>query len=176
MSILQSGLFKTACSTLLAGALVAAVAPAAGATEASATPAESTAISEDQGGAYVDLASAGYTYEEAVAAFKGSDVVKVIRGEIPGEATGGVQARGVSLGWYVYVRVSQSQARAILYGSAATAAGIIGAITGGIGAAVAAGVYSYVSSLGSDGLAKCKKGVEFRFSYLGKLKGTKCLK
>ncbi|RFU87498.1 hypothetical protein DY218_06705 [Streptomyces triticagri] len=170
MSIHQSRLFKATCSTLLAGALLAAVAPTAGATTGAGTTRNAAAAD----GAYIDLASEGYTYEEAVEAFKDSDAVQVVKGDIPDEA--GPSTRGVTLGWYVYVRISQKQARAIMFGSAATAAGIIGTITGGIGGAVAAGVYSYVASLGSDNLAKCKKGVEMRFSYLAKFKGAKCLK
>ncbi|MDQ8705518.1 hypothetical protein RCO28_23905 [Streptomyces sp. LHD-70] len=125
------------------------------------------------GGAYVDLAAQGYTYEEAVEAFKDSDVVEVVRGDLPGDEESPV-LRGVSFGWYVYVKLSKSQAKAINAGSAATAAGIIGVITGGIGAAVAAGVYSYMVSLGNEGIDKCKKGVEMKFSYTGRPKGVKC--
>ncbi|MWA14920.1 hypothetical protein [Streptomyces sp. BA2] len=122
----------------------------------------------------MDLASQGYTYEEAVEAFKDSPVVTVVRGEIPEGKPSEVRPRGVSLGWYVYVKLNKSQARAVNAGSAATAAGLIGAITGGIGGAVAAGVYASVVSMGADKINKCKKGVEFKFTYLAKFKGAKC--
>lgn len=132
-----------------------------------------TVTATDEGGAYLDIASQGYTYEEAVEAFKDSDVVKVVRGDLPGGEHSRVK-RGVSLGWYVYVKLSKSQAKAINAGSAATAAGLIGAITGGIGGAVAAGVYAYMVTLGNEGIDKCKKGVEMKFTYLGKAAGVKC--
>lgn len=170
----KSAMYKATCSTVLAGALLVGVAPAA-----SATPTESRNIkpaaiaSVDGDGAYLDLASQGYTYEEAVEAFKDSSVVTVVRGEIP-EGRMSAAKPGVSLGWYVYVKLSKSQARAVNAGSAATAAGLIGAITGGIGAAVAAGVYAAVVSMGNDKINKCKKGVEFKFTYLAKFKGVKC--
>ncbi|GAA2417757.1 hypothetical protein ACFPFX_04580 [Streptomyces mauvecolor] len=171
MSVIDSRTFKTACAGLVAAALLATVAPAANAAEHTTTG-EPGASGE---GFAVNLAEWGYTYDEAVEAFKDSDVVQVVWGELPPAGDGRIQKRGVSFGWYVYVTLSQSQARAILFGSAATAAGIIGVITGGIGGAVAAGVYSYIASLGSDSLNKCKK-VEIRFTYAGRLAGGKCIK
>ncbi|MEV7547708.1 hypothetical protein [Streptomyces sp. NPDC089915] len=172
--------FRTACATVLATALLVAVAPVASANGGPAAAAEPANAAEvvnvDGGGAYLDLASAGYTYEEAVEAFKDSDVVTVVRGDLPrenGEAPSRV-ARGVSLGWYVYVKLSKSQAKAVNAGSAATAAGLIGVITGGIGAAVAAGVYAYMVSLGNEGIDRCKNGVEMKFTYTGKSAGVKC--
>ncbi|MFJ8586208.1 hypothetical protein ACIRD2_16365 [Streptomyces sp. NPDC093595] len=178
MSISNSRTFKTACALLLAGASLATIAPTASAAERPAErPAQVVVATDSQGGAFLDLASQGYTYEEAVEAFKNSTVVTVVRGDIPDEDQGeGPKkvARGVSLGWYVYVKLSKSQATAINYGSAATAAGIIGAITGGIGGAVAAGVYTYMATLGAEGIAKCKHGVEMKFTYTGKARGVKC--
>ncbi|MYV89958.1 hypothetical protein [Streptomyces sp. SID1034] len=171
MSVIASRTFRAACASLVAAALIATVAPAANAAQ-STTAAEPTGSSE---GLAVNLAAWGYTYEEAVEAFKDSDVVQVVWGELPPAGDGRIQKRGVSFGWYVYVTLSQSQARAIMFGSAATAAGIIGVITGGISGAVAAGVYSYIASLGSDNLNKCKK-VEIRFIYAGKAAGGKCIK
>ncbi|GAA2469505.1 hypothetical protein GCM10010388_72540 [Streptomyces mauvecolor] len=60
----------------------------------------------------VNLAEWGYTDEEAVEAFKDSDIVQVVWGELPPVGDGRIQKRGVSFGWYVYVTLSQSQARA----------------------------------------------------------------
>ncbi|KOU33627.1 hypothetical protein [Streptomyces sp. WM6378] len=60
-------------------------------------------------------------------------------------------------------------------GSEPTAGSPAAGITGGIGGAVAAGVYSYIASLGSDNLNKVKK-VEIRFTYAGKAAGGKCIK
>ncbi|MFF9866329.1 hypothetical protein ACF1G0_13005 [Streptomyces sp. NPDC013953] len=177
MSISTSRTFKSACALLVAGATLATVAPAASAAQQPVTRPAAVVATDAQGGAFLDLASQGYTYEEAVAAFKNSDVVTVVRGDIPAEDQGeGPKkvARGVSLGWYVYVKLSKSQATAINYGSAATAAGIIGAITGGIGGAVAAGVYSYIATLGAEGIAKCKNGIEMKFTYTAKARGVKC--
>ncbi|MFD0375049.1 hypothetical protein [Streptomyces sp. NPDC127112] len=171
--------FRTACATVLTTALLAAAAPAASAAGGSfaAQPANAAkVVTADGGGAYLDLASAGYTYEEALEAFKDSDVVTVVRGDLRregGEAPSRV-ARGVSLGWYVYVKLSKSQAKAVNAGSAATAAGLIGVVTGGIGAAVAAGVYAYMVSLGNEGIDRCKNGVEMKFTYTGKAAGVKC--
>ncbi|MFJ6945254.1 hypothetical protein ACISU4_11500 [Streptomyces wuyuanensis] len=173
----KSRTFKSACALLLAGATLATIAPTASAAEQPAQRPAKVVATDSRGGAFLDLASQGYTYEEAVEAFKDSDVVTVVRGEIPAEdqAEGPKRvARGVTLGWYVYVKLSKSQATAINYGSAATAAGIIGAITGGIGGAVAAGVYTYIATLGAEGIAKCKKGVEMKFSYTGRARGVKC--
>ncbi|MFF8832146.1 hypothetical protein [Streptomyces sp. NPDC015131] len=177
MSISTSRTFTTTCALLLAGATLATIAPTASAMERPAERPAQVVATDSQGGAFLDLASQGYTYEEAVEAFKNSTVVTVVRGDIPDESQGeGPKkvARGVSLGWYVYVKLSKSQATAINYGSAATAAGIIGAITGGIGGAVAAGVYTYIATLGAEGIAKCKHGVEMKFTYTGKARGAKC--
>ncbi|MFZ4268632.1 hypothetical protein [Streptomyces arboris] len=180
MTLTKSRIFQATCSAVLAGALLAMTAPAA-----TALPVDSrdtrTATGTPAGdvGAYLDPASQGYTYEEAVEAFKDSEIVTVVRGDIDEDAWGEgdtprITPRGVSFGWYVYVKMSKSQAKAINAGSAATAAGIIGAITGGIGGAVAAGAYAYIVSLGNEGIDKCKKGVELKFSYTGRAKGGKC--
>ncbi|MFI8354095.1 hypothetical protein [Streptomyces cyaneofuscatus] len=167
MTLTKSRIFQATCSAVLAGALLAMTAPAA------------TASPVGDVGAYLNPAAQGYTYEEAVEAFKDSEIVTVVRGDIdddtPGEGgTPGITPRGVSFGWYVYVKMSKSQAKAINAGSAATAAGIIGTITGGIGGAVAAGAYAYIVSLGNEGIDKCKKGVELKFTYTGRAKGGKC--
>ncbi|MFD6432463.1 hypothetical protein [Streptomyces venezuelae] len=173
--MIKSRTFKVTCSAVLAGALLTAVAPAASASPAGQRDIKPAAVAAvDDGGAYLDLASQGYTYEEAVEAFKDSPVVTVVRGEVPEGDTNEVMPRGVSLGWYVYVKLNKSQAKAVNAGSAATAAGLIGAITGGIGGAVAAGVYAAVVSMGNEKIDKCKKGVEFKFTYLAKFKGAKC--
>ncbi|MFG3309653.1 hypothetical protein [Streptomyces wuyuanensis] len=176
MFISNSRTFQSACALLLAGVTVAAVAPTASAAQQPVQRPAKVVSVDSQGGAFLDLASQGYTYEEAVEAFRNSDTVTVVRGNIPSDDDEGGKrvARGVTLGWYVYVRLSKSQATAINYGSAATAAGIIGVITGGIGGAVAAGVYTYIATLGAEGIAKCKKGVEMKFSYTGKARGVKC--
>ncbi|MFC8273150.1 hypothetical protein ACFUJR_11570 [Streptomyces sp. NPDC057271] len=175
MFTVKSRAIKSTCALALTLATLSAVAPAASATQQSAARPAAVVSTDGQGGAYLDLASQGYTYEEAVEAFKDSDVVQVVRGDIPPEDGGPTRVkRGVTLGWYVYVKLSKSQATAINYGSAATAAGIIGAITGGIGGAVAAGVYTYIATLGAEGIAKCKNGVELKFSYTGKPRGGKC--
>ncbi|MEU2956588.1 hypothetical protein [Streptomyces xanthochromogenes] len=170
MSITEARTFKAACASIVAAALIAAAAPAANAaqTQQPQAPGSSEGIA-------INLAEWSYTYDEAIEAFKDSNAARVVWGELPPAGDGRIQKRGVSFGWYVYVTLGQSQARAILFGSAATAAGIIGVITGGIGGAVAAGVYSYIASLGSDNLSKCKK-VEIRFTYTGKAAGGKCIK
>lgn len=174
MSTVTSRALQATCTFLLAGAVLATVAPSASASAPAAAERPAPAVSI-QGGAFVDLASQGYTYEEAVEAFKDSDMVQVIPGDLPAEDGGPTRVkRGVSFGYYVYVKLSKSQATAINYGSAATAAGLIGAITGGIGGAVAAGVYTYIATLGAEGIAKCKTGVEIKFSYTGQGRGAKC--
>lgn len=171
----KSRTLKSACALLLAGATLAAVAPTASAAEQPVERPAQVVATDSQIGAILDLAPQGYTYEEAVEAFKNSDVVEVVQGDIPAEDGGPTRVkRGVTLGWYIYVKLSKSQATAVNYGSAATAAGLIGAITGGIGGAVAAGVYAYIATLGAENIAKCKHGVEMKFNYAGKSRGVKC--
>lgn len=180
MALTKSRIFQATCSAVLAGALLTMTAPAATASSVDARDGRPAAEAPTGDfGAYLDLASQGYTYEEAIEAFKDSEIVTVVRGDIdddtPGEGdTPRITPRGVSFGWYVYVKMSKSQAKAINAGSAATAAGIIGTITGGIGGAVAAGAYAYIVSLGNEGIDKCKKGVELKFTYTGRAKGGKC--
>ncbi|MEU1279647.1 hypothetical protein [Streptomyces sp. NPDC005805] len=41
---------------------------------------------------------------------------------------------------------------------------------------VAAGVPACIATLGAEGGAKCEKGIELRFTYMGRAKGGKCIR
>ncbi len=103
----------------------------------------------------------GYSDDEIEAAVAGSPYVSIE--EEPGAETGR-HARGVTFGKYIYVRVSQAQAKAIAGSSAVAAVGIRGLATGGVGGVVAATFYTYVASMNDSALSKCRRW-EFRLTY-----------
>ena len=116
------------------------------------------------------LSASEYTYAEVLAAVRNSPYVTVV----PARAiTPGMSTNGVTFGWYVYVRVSQTQARAILNANAALAVGIIGLATGGVGALVAGAVYAYIVSVGSDALNRCARW-QFNVTYTGRVVRAAC--
>ncbi|MEJ8632344.1 hypothetical protein [Streptomyces sp. MS2.AVA.5] len=111
----------------------------------------------------------GYTYEQAVEAFKDSKVIQVSRGEIPNASDKRVR-RSTEDGWYVTVNLSEKEVRAIIWGgigAAASALGVAsvsagtaiggpaGAVAGALGASVAGGVASALASYLSDSVT-CK--------------------
>lgn len=107
------------------------------------------------------LVREGFSIEEIERAVAESPYVSV--GEAPAPK-GMVSTQGVTFGKWIYVRISSDMAQAINNTSAVAAAGILGLVTGGVGAVVAAAVYTYVNSIGNARLAKCARW-EFRVNY-----------
>jgi hypothetical protein len=166
---------RTLASSIAAitvGALLIGIAPAAMADSKPPALTAATAASDTETFALsgATLEKAGYTYEDAVRELVGNPYISAEREPVDEF----IQTRGVSFGWYIYVRVNKSQAKALVYASATAAAGIVGLATGGVGGVIAASLATYAASVGADNLDRCKRW-EFKFNYAGRGRGLKCL-
>lgn len=156
----------------LAVALAATVLVSTGATAAQAAPTSSVSGSQSSAPQAVisvdSIKAQGFTDADIQEAIKGNPNIGIGYGPIS-TSTSPVSsslatARGVTFGKYIYVRISKAQAKAINQASAAASIEIIGGLTGGVGAIVAAAVYGYVVSLGNSGLDRCANW-QFDVSY-----------
>ncbi|MEK2495567.1 hypothetical protein WN990_39120 [Kitasatospora purpeofusca] len=162
-------------SALVAATLAGAVLFTAASSASATVQPQAVPLVNDFSGASLSLNGSaleaqGYTFEQVAAELADNPNVRVER---TSQASGEKQSRGVSIGWNIYVTLSQTQARAILYASSAAAAGIIGLATGGVGGVVAGVIYAYIGSIGSDGLNQCARW-KFTISLTGKLKSARC--
>lgn len=122
--------------------MVTAVAVATTMLIAGSTPAQASTEQVNASGApkaviaVSDLNAQGYTDREIEAAIAGSPNVSIGYAPVV-PRRGELTTQGVTFGKFIYVRISQAQAKAINAGSAAAAVGIIGLATGGIGGVIA---------------------------------------
>lgn len=137
----------------------------------SGTVSSSSALGSNALGSAVFLSASEYTYAEVLAAVKDSPYVTVMPARVL--TPGLMSTKGVNFGVYVYVRVTQTVARALMSASGVTAVGLLGLSTGGIGMVIAGAVVAYVVSIGSDALNACARW-EFQINYSGTLHNAFC--
>lgn len=172
---------------IIRGAVVGLVACALGfagmSTASAATPVTPSAvqttvasinITPSASGVILSGPLAGHTYAEVLAAVKNSPNVRVVQEQIPASQTiGSISPQSVSFGWYIYVTLSQSQVRALMASDLAGQLAVIGLVAGPVAFVIAAMVYAYFGSIGSDGLNQCARW-QLDFDYAGNLKKSEC--
>lgn len=164
----NSKFIRSLVASTVALSMMGLGASAAHATDEIDPPVAESGVAQDAlpgGIAVSELINQGFTIEEVEEAVAQSPYVFIGEGPASTTAPGGkFSTRGVTFGKWIYVRISQAQAKAINSASGVAAAGIIGLATGGVGAVVAGAVYAYIVSIGNAGLSKCARW-EFRVNY-----------
>lgn len=118
------------------------------------------------------LNAEGWSDEQIRETVEASPSLSLVTLPVPPSNSVGVATRGVELGTYIRVTMSQATAKAINAGSAATAVALL-ALAGPLAAVIAAAVYATIASYNDSQLSRCKTWA-FSYTYLGQLVRAEC--